>query len=859
MKYKKITVFFFFIFICNVLFSQTVCSYKYRKRITFDPTKVSGPIDLTNFPALINISSDNDLRTVANSGHVESANGYDIIFTADDGVTLLNFQFEKYTALTGQYTAWVKIPSLSTSINTYIYMYYGNTAVVTDQSTTSVWSGYYGVWHMQNNSFLDSSPNGYNCTNNSSTNQNPAVINDGRATNGSQWLEVSSSFPNLTTNFSISGWAYTTNNATTGQRIFCDDLNDNGGYAMSIGDGGTGALRFYSRGSSNVILDSPLNAIPSNTWVYCVGVADISNGQKKLYVNGVLTSSNTFSGWGTDAGNSAVAGEASGSPESSNRLNGRIDEVRVSNTALSADWIATEYNNQSAPSTFYTISIEPKLWLGTTNGNWNTATNWSGGSVPTATSDVIIRNVNPANQPTLDVSPQVYGLWLYSGTTLSLSNRTLSVAYDITNCGTITGNTGMVNCNSGITNAQNQYFSGSGTYNLNNLTVNNVFSPNPKLVLNKDVNVSGALLLNSGIVSTTTTNILALGSGATSSSGSAASFVSGPMSKVGSADFVFPVGKGTKWRRAAVTNISASTTFRAEYFNNAFTNSTTVNAPLTNVSLLEFWQVDRTAGTGNANLSLYWESANLSGVNTCTDLTIARWNGAQWDERPGTTVAGSSCSGSGTGTITSNALITAFSPFTFGSKTAGNINPLPITLTDFSANCDVSGIVLKWITASEMHNNYFLIERSNDGIIWKDIAHIPSQGNSSVSKTYYYTDNDMDNENVYYRLSQVDYDGTLTRFKIIVSNCFYIENNSLTVYPNPAANQINADFMLAQNYGNGNLKIIDNLGKICFEQKVILTKGSSSNILPLNLKSGSYTILFSADQLVFPARKLIIR
>src|SRR5690606_24650001 len=105
---------------------------------------------------------------------------------------------------------------------------------------------------------------------------------------------------------------------------------------------------------------------------------------------------------------------------------------------------------------------------------------------------------------------------------------------------------------------------------------------------------------------TTASNILALGNGATSSSGSASSFVSGPMSKSGNADFIFPVGKGTKWRRCGVSSITAASTFTAEYFTNPYASTTPVNAPLTNVSLVEYWQCDR-LGTGNANLSLYWE------------------------------------------------------------------------------------------------------------------------------------------------------------------------------------------------------------------------------------------------------------
>ena len=836
-------------------FSQaTVCSYKYRKRITFDPTKVSGPIDLTNFPALVSITSDNDLRTVANSGHVENANGYDIIFTAADGATVLNFQLERYVATSGLFTAWVKVPLLSTSINTYIYMYYGNTAISTDQSSTATWSGYYSVWHFQNNSFSDNSPNAYTLTNNSTTNQSPALINDGRADNGTQWLETSSSFPNLTTNFSISGWVYTTNNATGGQRIFCDDVNNTGGYALSIGDGGTGQLRFYSRSSSVVVLDSPSNTLLSNTWYYCVGVADITNNVRSIYVNGVLAASVTSTGWGTDAGNSSVAGETA-SGETGNRLNGRIDEVRVANTALSADWILTEYNNQNSPSTFYSISVEPKVWNGGNNTNYNTASNWLNNSAPSSGDDVIINN--GTNQPTLQGNEQVNSIFVRTGATLSLSNRQLAVRSDITNCGTISGGTGEVLFNSTSSFAQNQNMSGSGTYNLTNLTVNNTFATSPSLTLSKDVNVSGLLTLTSGIVYTSSTNILALGTTATSTSGSASSFVSGPISKVGATDFVFPTGKGTKWRRTSVTNISASSTFRAEYFNAAYTSTTPVNSPLNNISNVEYWQVDRVVGAGNANLSLYWESANLSGINNCPDLTIARWNGASWDERPGTTTGASSCSGSGTGTVVSTALITAFSPFTFGSKLS-TVNPLPVELISFKAECESPGIVLKWSTATETNNDHFTLEQSVDAGTWEELVQVKGAGTSQVQHAYSYAVPLSSDKTMYYRLSQVDRNGIKKSFGVISTDCLP-SSDKMLLYPNPASNQITVQFDLVKDYGAGTLKIMDNVGRICLQKTVELLKGNGTQAFYINLEPGSYTVLLSAEQLSLPAQKLIVK
>ncbi|MBK6523313.1 MAG: DUF2341 domain-containing protein [Sphingobacteriaceae bacterium] len=612
--------------ITEVSSQSTICNYKYRKRISFNPAQVAGPIDLTNFPAMIKITADNDLRTVADGGHVESASGFDLIFTAADGVTLLNFQMEYYAsaaATGGSLTAWVRIPSISTTFSTDIYMYYGNTAIVTDQSSTTIWSGYYGVWHLQNNSFSDNSGNSQTLTNNGTTNQSPAFVNDGRANNGTRWMEVANTFPNITTNFSISGWAYTTNVGTAGQRIFCDDVNNSGGYALSIGDPGSGRVRFYSRGSNPVSLDTPAS-LANNTWYYFVAVANITSGVKTIYINGVAVATGAFvNAWSTDNGNSSIAGETAGG-ETANRLNGRIDEVRVASSALSADWILTEYNNQSSPSTFYSISAEPNVWTGGTSIVYTTNTNWLNNSVPVSGNDVIINN--GTFQPTLQGNEQVGSLWIKTSAILSLGNNSLSVRYDITNCGTLSNNTGTVVCNSTSAYTQIQHFSGSGTYNLKSLTLNNTHAASPSMSLSTPVTVNGTLQLSSGVLYSTATNILSLSNTAVSSSGLATSFVSGPMSKNGATDFVFPVGKGTKWRRCAVTNISASDTYTAEYFNSSYASTTPVNAPLNHVSVVEYWQVDR-AGAGNANLTLYWEDASVSGITNCPDLTIARWNG----------------------------------------------------------------------------------------------------------------------------------------------------------------------------------------------------------------------------------------
>jgi len=853
---KKLLLFITFSLLTSVFVEAQICNYKYRKRITFDPTRVGAPAsttNLTNFQALINISSDNDLRVTGSGGYVETAAGNDIIFTADDGVTQLNHQLEKYVSTTGELVVWVRIPILYTSINTYIYMYYGN-AAAPDQSTATTWNNdYHGVWHLHNNSMNDNSGNGYNLTNNGTTNQSPARMADGRALSGTQWLEVANTFPNITTSFTMSGWIYTTDNTRGGQRFFCDDVNNTGGYALSLGDGGTGRLRFYSRSSNPVILDGPANQLANNTWYHVAAVADITNGRKTIYVNGVEAATGTFTNaWGTDNGNCSAGGETAGG-ETGNRLYGRLDEVRVAKSALSADWILTEYNNQSSPATFYSISAHPNVWLGGTTV-WSTGSNWSYGAKPSATEDAIIPNT--ANQPILNGNEQVYSIWIRPSATVSLSTNRLSVRFDVTNCGTMTSAVGG-NLRMNGTAIQNQHISGTGTYNLSDLTIINSFATNAAVVLNKDVNVAGVLTLTLGIVYTTTTNILALGTSATSTSGSANSFVSGPMSKAGTANFVFPVGKGIRWRRAGISNVSANSTYRVEYFDTPYSNLTPVNAPLNNVSQLEYWQIDRTVGAGNANITLYWENASTSGITDCPDLTIARWNGASWDERPGT--ASGTCSGTGAGTVLTNSAITAFSPFTFGSKSS-SINPLPVELLTFEAKPNGNVVDLLWITASERNNNYFTIEKTKDFLNIEQVSIIDGAGNSSLPINYQTIDLSPYKGISYYRLKQTDYNGDFKTFPFVAVEFKSTNEFSFDVYPNPTSGE-KLNLKLNSEIGQEVLVVVyDITGKENYS-KVLITDTEGESVYAVDpsnkLSSGIYTITATSNQSIYSKRLIV--
>jgi len=143
--------------------------YTNKAAITIDNTKVSGSSNLTDHPVLISgtyagSGSDPDLRTTGNGGDVTSSSGFDVEFSSDEaGDTDLSHEVVRYNATTGEVIIWVKIPTLSHNSNTVIYMHYGNSSVTTSTADASgLWTGYTGVWHMQEStgSLVDSTGNG---------------------------------------------------------------------------------------------------------------------------------------------------------------------------------------------------------------------------------------------------------------------------------------------------------------------------------------------------------------------------------------------------------------------------------------------------------------------------------------------------------------------------------------------------------------------------------------------------------------------------------------------------------------------------------------------------------------------------
>jgi hypothetical protein len=116
-------------------------------------------------------------------------------------------------------------------------------------------------------------------------------------------------------------------------------------------------------------------------------------------------------------------------------------------------------------------------------------------------------------------------------------------------------------------------------------------------------------------------------------------------------------------------------------------------------------------------------------------------------------------------------------------------NTLPIDLLNFNATPTGNGFVkLDWQTVSEINNDYFTIERSTNGIDWEELTRVEGAGNSNLLLNYFSIDELPYKGLSYYRLRQTDFDG-----KFSYSNVVFMNNktaNSISIYPNPAQNQI---------------------------------------------------------------------
>lgn len=336
-----------------IMFHKAATSY-YCRSITIDHTKVPGT--LTDFPVLVS-GTYSYLATVANGGKVQNSSGYDVRFygTSDCSGTALKWETETYTAASGLVNYWVKVASVSSSTDTVFSVRYGESGITTDQSDkNNVWdSDFKGVWHLKETTtnYTDSTSNAHHWTTGTNPTQVTGQVGYGQSYNGStQYNDAGSNWVGKPTVFTVSHWI---NLATTQTaRVAFGNFEPVIGWVTGISDGSNNKLKFYL-GSGTL---ESATALSNSTWYLTTFV--YNSGSVAIYINqnvdatGSITVSYPAGAFTVNNTLGMLGGFAA------QFLNGSLDEVRYSTTNRSANWITADYNNQSSPSTFYTVGSE---------------------------------------------------------------------------------------------------------------------------------------------------------------------------------------------------------------------------------------------------------------------------------------------------------------------------------------------------------------------------------------------------------------------------------------------------------------------------------------------------------------------
>ena len=210
-----------------------------------------------------------------------------------------------------------------------------------------------------------------------------------------------------------------------------------------------------------------------------------------------------------------------------------------------------------------------------------------------------------------------------------------------------------------------------------------------------------------------------------------------------------------------------------------------------------------------------------------------------------------------TGTITAGvgSVLTGIGTVTSGGGCVGDpifcgAAPMPVELIYFTGKANSDEVELTWATASEENFDYFSLERSVDGVDFKEITQIQGVGDSFERVDYEFTDAFPLKGISYYRLRSIDFDGYTEIFDYVMVEVDQASND-FSVYPNPIQN---SQFSLQTNFVNdAELTIYNNVGRI----EVQFTINDWLSDYKLNLPPGSYLFKVVTKEGVIVKRILI--
>ena len=402
-------------------------------------------------------------------------------------------------------------------------------------------------------------------------------------------------------------------------------------------------------------------------------------------------------------------------------------------------------------------------------------------------------------------------------------------------------------------------FNGGGSVSVTNVptqTVSQIITTNATTVsLNaiaaSTLSVADTLALISGEIITDANTTLSLGSSATSTgvlSGSGT--IDGVFSRwisTNTGSYTYPMVVGADNRSIIVEYTTAPTAGGTLTYQFIHGVPSTTGLPLTDGAITDntvdtsgVFRLTANGLTGGAYTGTF-EADNFVGITDYTQLSLIQRNSSvsSWSLN-GTMVT---TTGSNLAPVLSRTGMTAFGEF--GVAGDASVNPLPITLLNFTAHNVNGDVLLNWSTSSEQNNKGFEVERSLDSKNFNFVKFVNGAGNSSVLNNYTSTDIkafDMNNTtSLYYRLKQTDYNGKYTYSNVVNVLKSNVTSDNISIYPNPSTGRFNLEIS-ALREGLANVVITDSRGQEINTLNIQLSKGTNSVLI--NLESASNGIYF---------------
>jgi hypothetical protein len=482
------------------------------------------------------------------------------------------------------------------------------------------------------------------------------------------------------------------------------------------------------------------------------------------------------------------------------------------------------------------------LWLGINSSNWNDALNWCGG-VPTASTNVFIPAGTLFNPQVNITNAVVNNLTIEPGAILTISgiSNRININGDFVNSGTFNTGLGTV----GLV--------GSGTQNIAGFTVSNlVVNGSGAKNLTGNVTVNATLDLTNGNIQLGSNN-LTIGSAATIINATAASYI--VTNGTGNLEInnltttrTFPVGNGS-YTPVVITNNGTADNYSVKVLNgvfNVYAGEVGTSPITTRVVNRTFIINEAVAGGSNLNIQFQWNNADELPPMDRSQTIVGRYNAGVWSN-----ILSGSVPASGSNPYTVS--IVSTNTGIFG---VGDINsPLPVKIVSFTAALKKGIAKLNWVTASEINNSHFDVERSTDGVNFVKIGKVTGRGNSSTRVDYLFDDinagNILESNNIiYYRLKQVGFSGNTEYSKVIsISQFSSAVFEVQRAVPNPFNNETVISFKTSS-IAPVTLQIMNQNGMVVYETNITPVEGANNYTLKFEdeqLSAGVYAVRMVQD------------